>query len=166
MTTSIGAPEKPAQCRSLEHEPIQYVDVKGHWKSLNEKNPIAGFPVSEIHCTKPGFQSWRREGRCTEEQANVIPIAGMVVTPEYDEYQIVSWTDDGLSARYVGGACNISHTLEINFTTGSVLAIDAPTEMDDKTKEVCGPFSESATYQLMDGEAFTIVPTKRTATTQ
>src|SRR5262249_11425775 len=126
-TAISGEPEKPAQWLDNAKKPIQYVFVKGHWKSLDKKNPVAGFSVSEISCWKPGTDS--PEGGCREEAASIVPVAGWQVSPEYNEYQIVIWRADGLTARYIGGLCEISHTPEIDFRSGSVLITDAPTKI-------------------------------------
>jgi hypothetical protein len=150
-TALTGEPSKPAHWLDTETRPVQTIFVTGHWVATNTKNPVAGFSVSEITCDKPGL--WRKEGGCQEDGANVIPNLGFQVRPEHNEYEIVSWREDGMTARYVGGVCKIAHTLEVSFKTGSVLITDSPTTVNGK--ELMCP-TESASYQLMDGETFTI----------
>lgn len=153
-TAITGEPERPARWLETAKKPVRYFVVKGHWKSLDKNNPVAGFSVSEISCSMPGLDT--PEGGCTEEAATITPIAGWQLSPDYNEYKIVSWRSDGLTARYVSGTCKLSHTLEVDFKSGSVLITDAPTTM---TKiEVCD--MPPATYQLMDGEGFSVVTKK------
>ena len=156
-TAISGELEKPAQWLETSTKPIQSVYVKGHWKSLDKNNPVAGFSVSEISCSKPGLDS--QDGGCTEEAASVTPVLGWQLVPDYNEYKIVSWRDDGMTARYIGGTCKISHTLEIDFKDGSVLITDAPTKMNKI--ESCN--IPASTYQLMDGEGFSVVKKKAAA---
>ena len=146
----LGSPEKPANAVEHSTKPIQALSVAGHWVALDKKNPIVGFSISEITCVKAG--AWgNSEAYCHENAVSVIPNVGFRVMPDHNEYDIISWRADGLTARYIGGVCKIAHTLEIDFKTGEVLTTDSPTKVGD---EICQ--FEQASYQLMDGESFSV----------
>lgn len=100
-TAMTGEPSKPAQWLNQTKKPIQGIYVTGLWVALDKKNPVAGFSVSEISCDKPGVYS--KEGGCREYAASVIPNLGLQVVPGHNEYDIVSWHEDGMTARYIGG---------------------------------------------------------------
>lgn len=146
-------PETPANAVRYSTKPIVRVSASGHWRSLDPKNPIAGFSVSEVTCSKPGLDN--AEGGCRESAASITPNVGFQVTPDRNEYDIVSWRADGLSARYIGGACRIAHTIEIDFKTGAVTITDSPTAAT-LSNEACKNFTTPSSYQLMEGESFTI----------
>jgi len=99
------------------------------------------------------MQSEQFPSGCREEAASIVRVVGFQLTPEHNEYDIISWRVDGMTARYVGGVCKIAHTLEIDFKTGSVLITDSPTKMNAKLSS-CP--TETSSYQLMDGESFMI----------
>ena len=119
--------EKPANAIQQSTKPIVTTYATGHWKWVDEKEEAEsiGFSVSELSCDKPGLYS--KDGGCNEETATVIPTVGFQVIPDHTEYEIVSWRQDGMTARRIGGTCRISYTIDIDFKTGSVLRTQAPT---------------------------------------
>ena len=142
---------KPANALKFREMPIQgWVSVEGHWMALDKNNELAGFSYSKIYCTK-------RDRICLETASSVIPNVGLQVSVDSNEYEILSWREDGLSARYVGGACKVAHTLEISFKTGNVLITDSPTEVNPKM-DFCP--KASASYQLIEGNGFMVVAKK------
>jgi len=152
---TIAGP-KPAHATKYLKPPAKnwdWVSANGHWEPLdknNKKAELAGFSFSDVSCSK-------RTNTCEESSASVIPNVGIQVSVDHTEYEILSWRDDGLTARYVGGSCKIAHTLEIDFKTGSVIVTDAPTKVDPEMS-FCP--KSSLSYQLMEGDAFTVVEPK------
>ena len=147
-------PEKPANAVQNSTKPVVWLSVSGHWRSLDPKNPVAGFSVSEISCSKPGLDG-DAEGGCHENASTIIPNVGLQVSTDHNDYEIVSWRADGLTARYVGGACRIAHTIEVDFKSGIVTITDGPTAKTLSNK-VCKDYGTPASYQLMEGESFKI----------
>ncbi len=150
---TIAGP-KPADATKYLKKPIkEWVGANGHWEPLDKNNKeaaLAGFSFSDIYCTK-------QHKTCVETSASVIPNVGLQVVTDHNEYDIIKWDEEGLTARYVGGSCKIAHTLEIDFKTGSVILTDAPTKVDP---EMAFCPKSSFSYQLMEGDAFTVVEPK------
>ena len=144
-------PEAPANAVWFSTKPVVSAYATGHWVAVDKGNKLAGFAVSEISCDKAG--TYIPKSRCHETGATVIQNVGFQVLPEDNEYDVISWRADGLTARSIGGLCQIAHTLEIDFHTGSVLITDSPT----KTKAGMSCPTESHSYQLMEGESFSVV---------
>jgi len=160
MSTSS---EKISNAVEFSTKPYSWVGVSGHWVALDKLNPVAGFSFSTLSCQKAGLDGPDDKGGCQESAANIIPNVGFQVSADHNEYELISWRDEGMTARYVGGACHIAHTLEIDFKTGGVLITDSPTAAT-LNKPFCKNYTASASYQLMDGEAFVVstVTTKET----
>ncbi len=153
----IDEKEKPANAVKYSTKPTVSVYASGHWMWVDRKDEedAIGFSVSNLTCDKPGL--YRKEGGCSEESATVLPLFGFQVQPDHTEYDIISWRTDGLTARFIGGACRISYTIDIDFKTGNVLRTQAPTKPPDKQ---CNLVTKASQEQLMEGTAFQLVPGK------
>lgn len=153
--------EKIVNAVEFSTKPYRWVSVSGHWVALDKNNPVAGFSFSDLSCRKAGLEGPDDKGGCDESTANIIPNVGFQVSADHNEYELVSWRDDGMTARYVGGACRIAHTVEIDFKTGGVVITDAPTAAT-LSKPFCKNYAASASYELMNGEAFVVGTAKET----
>src|SRR5579862_4679389 len=94
--------DEPANGVEFSTKPIIVTLAAGHWVSVDKDNPVAGFVYAEINCFKGGH-GYRPVSTCTENSATVAPLVGFQVSVDHNEYEVISWRSDGLTARYVGG---------------------------------------------------------------
>lgn len=127
---------------TVYHEGRGYARAEGFWQSTSSsegKQLIAPIAVN-IRCL-------RESKACTESVATVM--LG-VLKAELDEYDISSWTENGIIADDTDeGECAIGHRLSIDFKSSSVTVTDYPKKVDNS--KLCAPFTDANSYALHGG---------------
>jgi hypothetical protein len=118
-----------------------YASAEGFWQSTSSsKDKQLVFPIAvSIWCS-------HSKETCTESDATV---AFGVLKPTLIEYQISSWTDDGVVADDTDeGECAIGHRLSLDFQGNGVTITDYPKKVSGKE---CEAFQDANSYTLRGG---------------
>ena len=116
--------------------------AEGFWEATSSsKDKQMAFPVSvKISCT-------RSDKTCRESEASVV--LG-VLKADLLEYDISSWTDDGIVADDSDeGRCGIGHRLSLDFMSNSVTVTDYAKKVT--SAENCQGFQDANSYVLRGG---------------
>lgn len=128
------------QSRALPNAGI--AGAEGFWQSTSSsKDKQLAFPVAvKISCT-------HSDKTCTESEASVV---FGVLKADLLEYDISSWTDDGIVADDGDeGGCGIGHRLSLDFKSNSVTVTDYPKKVT--SGENCQAFQDANSYVLHGG---------------
>jgi hypothetical protein len=132
----IGTPLKV-----FDHEDVGYASTEGFWQSTSStKDKQLVYPIAvKITCTRASMT-------CDESEASVVILGAL--SADLTEFDISSWTKDGIVADGPEGNCAIGHRLSLDFNSNSVTVTDYPKRVLDGD---CMPFQDANSYALHGG---------------
>lgn len=116
--------------------------AEGFWQATSSsQDKQMAFPIAiKISCT-------RSDKTCSESEASIV--LG-VLKADLMEYDISSWTDEGIVADGNDeGLCGIGHRLSLDFMSNSVTVTDYPRKVTGG--ETCQGFQDANSYVLHGG---------------
>jgi hypothetical protein len=91
--------EKIANAVEFSTKHYSWVSVSGHWVALDKNNPVAGFSFSDLSCRKVGWRVQMTKADVMNPQQILFRMLAFKSPLITIEYELVSWRDDGMTAR-------------------------------------------------------------------
>jgi hypothetical protein len=125
----------------FDHEDTGYASAEGYWQSTSSsKDKQLAYPIAvKVTCTRSSMI-------CHESEASVVILGALSV--DLTEFDISSWTRDGIVADGPEGNCAIGHRLSLDFKSNSVTVTDYPKRVLGGD---CKPFQDASSYALHGG---------------
>lgn len=125
----------------LDNENLGYTSAEGFWQSTSSnKDKQLAYPIAvKITCARSSMT-------CNESEASVVLLGALSV--DLTEFDISSWTREGIIADGSEGTCAIGHRLSLDFKTNSVTVTDYP---KGTLGGDCKAFQDASSYALHGG---------------
>jgi hypothetical protein len=136
----------------VSHIGSELASADGFWQSTNtsKDKQLVSPIVVKITCTS-------YDKTCREAEASVF--LGAILQADLLEYDITSWTNDGIVADDEDpGKCGIGHRLSLDFKSNSVTVTDYPMKVDNSAD--CKVFQDANSYSLRGGQIMLYPPAK------
>jgi len=125
----------------VDDETHGYASAEGFWQSTSSsKDKQLVYPVAvKITCTRSAMT-------CDESEASVVILGAL--SADLTEFDISSWTKEGIVGDGPEGNCATEHRLSLDFKSNSVLVTDYPKRV---LSGDCKPFQDANSYTLRGG---------------